>query len=227
MIFAHQEIQQIKNEDVRGALNNCAIKFAKPNAPDETAFLAKALRTTPEFLDEQTQSSFALYVLDDTKSAISVEVPYVANPDATLIGHTRMTDAEFQKVVANSRYRYCFNPGQHPHDQETEEPLDQEPPKQSRSGAPTDDEYDDRYDILQQITLHPAKARTGTVLTVKAPNGREYKIPVPAGTHSGYRFVVTGASNIRRPDNRNGNFWVELEIPSMSGSQDETDAKPW
>ena len=64
MVFAHQEIQQIENPRVRGALNNCAIKFAKPNAIDETNFLAKTLRTTPEFLDSQTKETYALMCLN-------------------------------------------------------------------------------------------------------------------------------------------------------------------
>jgi hypothetical protein len=65
---------------------------------------------------------------------------------------------------------------------------------------------------------------------VKCPNGREHQQNIPAGTHNGYRFCVKGASVIRRPDNRNGNFWIELEIPDMPGQtphDDETDAKPW
>jgi hypothetical protein len=107
MVFAHQEMQQIKNQEVRGALNNCAIKFAKPNAVDETNLLAKTLRTTPEFLDAQTKETYALYVLEQTPTAITVNVPLVADEDGNLTGHSRLTDEEFAEVQGRSRKDYC------------------------------------------------------------------------------------------------------------------------
>ena len=84
---------------------------------------------------------------------------------------------------------------------------------QERTEAPKNDEFDPRYDILETITISPVKARSGFVLTVTCQNNHTHHEPIPAGTHSGYRFCVKGATTVRRPDNRNGNFWVELNIP--------------
>jgi hypothetical protein len=151
----------------------------------------------------------------------SVQISF---PDTQFSEMPRMSERHFQDMLARMQDRYS-SPAPDYFEQfeeaEPQEPHFQEPPKQ-RSGPPKDDEYDDRYDILQQITLHPAKARSGTVLTVKCPNGRQHQQNIPPGVHSGYRFVVRGASVIRRPDNRNGNFWVELEVPEMSGSRDKS-----
>lgn len=58
MIFSHQEVQQIKDEDVRSALSNCAIKFA--NSTGEAHELAPRLDTTPEFIKAQQRWSICL-----------------------------------------------------------------------------------------------------------------------------------------------------------------------
>jgi hypothetical protein len=123
MVFAHQEMQQIKNQEVRGALNNCAIKFAKPNAVDETHLLAKTLRTTPDFLDAQTKGTYALYVLEQTPTAITVNVPLIADEDGNLTGHPRLSDEEFAEVQARSRKDYC-NPKIATPEFEPEQPKD-------------------------------------------------------------------------------------------------------
>ncbi len=168
---------------------------------------------------------------------VSINVPNVRFRDMP-----RMSERAFEQLQQEMRDRYCVlqgyeeeeyvQPGQSDHTTE-------ESPRKDRTGPPKDDEYDDRYDQLDKKTLSPAKARTGTVFTVICPNRREHKEPIPAGVHNGYRFCVKGASTIRRPDNRNGNYWVELEIAEMPGGKteskasanesgaDEADAKPW
>jgi hypothetical protein len=152
-------------------------------------------------------------------------------PDTQFSKMPRMSEAQFREMLKDMQDRYC-SPAHSDEFEETEaeQPHYQEPPKQ-RSDAPKDDEYDDRYDQLDKITLSPTKARMGTVITVNCPNGRSHQQAIPAGVHNGYRFCVKGASRIRRPDNRNGNYWVELEIAEMPRARkppgDETDAKPW
>jgi hypothetical protein len=96
----------------------------------------------------------------------------------------KISDLAFARMQQEMRDRYCVPPGYEEEEYVKTEQPSQEAPRQDRSGPPKDDEYDDRYDILQQITLHPAKARTGTVLTVKCPNGRQHQQNIPAGIHS-------------------------------------------
>jgi hypothetical protein len=146
----------------------------------------------------------------------------VSFPDTQFSKMLGMSERDFQAMLGEMRARYCTTLGKEEPKQESsrQERPKQEPPK----SGPKDDEYDDRYDMLDKVTLHPRKAREGTVLTVKLPNGRTHQQHIPPGTKNGYRFCVKGASKIRRPDNRNGNFWVELEIASFG---EETDARPW
>lgn len=106
MIFSHQEVQQIKNEDVKSALTNCAIKFA--NSTGEAHELAPRLLTTPEMIKAQRRGTFACYVLDTTDSAVSVSVPPVSvRPDHTLVDFPVIPDGEFNALMGIMRAAYC------------------------------------------------------------------------------------------------------------------------
>jgi hypothetical protein len=94
----------------------------------------------------------------------------------------------------------------------------QDAPQRDRpkQGAPIDNsKYDDRYDLLWQQTLSPAKAKRGTVITIILPNKRSHLENIPAGTKNGYRFCIKGQSQIQRPDGTIGNVWIELEIAQL------------
>jgi hypothetical protein len=82
MIFAHQRIDQIKDDDVKSALTNCAIKFA--NSTGDAPELAVRLGgdTKPEFIRAQKRGQFACHVLDTTetdpsgqKKSINITIP--------------------------------------------------------------------------------------------------------------------------------------------------------
>ena len=103
MIFSHQEVQQIKDDDVRSALTNCAIKFA--NSTGEAHELAPRLDTTPEFIKAQQLGQFACFVRDTTPSAVSLQVPFV-----DLTRYPTMTDEEFSQIVLRTRMNYCQTP---------------------------------------------------------------------------------------------------------------------
>ncbi len=97
-----------------------------------------------------------------------------------------------------------------------------EPPEQDKPSAPPEDEFDDRYDLLWEITLSPTKARLGTVLTInKLPNGRSTQHPIPPGTKDGYRFCLKRESLIKRPDGSIGNLWIELRILEYADDREE------
>ncbi|MCG2645817.1 MULTISPECIES: hypothetical protein, partial [Bradyrhizobium] len=79
-----------------------------------------------------------------------------------------------------------------------------------------EDIFDSRYDQEQEVTVNPARAKRGFVLTIKAPNGRSYQIPVPPGTSTSFRHCVKGASQLRRPDGSFGSLWVDVNIVEMN-----------
>lgn len=210
MIFAHQEVQQIKNEDVKAALTNCAIKFVNPTG--ETSQLAPRLNTTKEFLEDLKQGQFATYVLDKTRSAVAVTVPLVADTDNHLINAPRLSRSESDELIRQSRLLYCYQPEKN--SQANYNRSDQADPNQN-------DQYDNRYDMFAEMTLNPIKARDGFVLRVVLPNRREHLQTIRPGTKDGYIFCVKGASTITRPDGTKGNYWVELRIATMPGNNKE------
>jgi hypothetical protein len=97
LILAHQRIRQIVSENVLGALANCAIRFA--NCDDDAPQLAPRLHATPEFLRQQ-RGSFAAYVRDLTKEAVSLTVPLPPKMQA-------MTQGESEQIRNEMRARYC------------------------------------------------------------------------------------------------------------------------
>ena len=89
------------------------------------------------------------------------------------------------------------------------------------SDAPIHDSiFDPRYDSEQAITVSPAKAKAGFVLTVICPNKRERTHPVPAGTTKSMRVCFKHESVHRRPDGKFGHHWVDINIPSFARSEE-------
>lgn len=121
----------------------------------------------------------------------------------------RLTFGQLERLVPRPKERK----EDQQQDARKQEAPQQERPKQD---APIDDsKYDDRYDLLWQQNLNPAKAKRGTVLTVILPSKRSHLENIPAGTKHGYRFCIKGQSQIRRPDGSMGNVWIELEIAQL------------
>ena len=196
LILSHQRITRIASANVMDALTNCAIKIG--NADDDAAALAKRFRVEPAALD-LPQGVFCLYVRDTTPTAVTLSKLPLFDLSTFPPPLPRTAPPRNDEAPA----------------QEEPEPPNTDPPK--------DHEYDHRYDILDSLSVNPSKARVGFVLTVTLPNKRTHQENIPPGTQNGYRFVVRGASTIRRPDNRNGNYWVELEIAAMPGASTKED----
>jgi hypothetical protein len=93
MIFSHQRVVHIKDEDVLGALNNCAIKLA--NTTGEAHELAPRLQTTADFIKAQKRGQFAAYVVDATDTAVSLSVPLV-----DMSQYKRMSRSETDLLMA-------------------------------------------------------------------------------------------------------------------------------
>jgi Helicase HerA, central domain/TraM recognition site of TraD and TraG len=97
LILAHQFWTQIKNESVKSALSNCAIRFA--NVDEEASQLAPRLRTEPENL-HLPAGSFAAFVRTRTDSAVTIQVPLPPNMP-------KMTRAEQQHIRQDNQTKYC------------------------------------------------------------------------------------------------------------------------
>jgi hypothetical protein len=105
------------------------------------------------------------------------------------------------------------NQGTPKHEQPKKEAPKQERPNQ---GAPIDDStYDDRYDLLWQQHVSPAKAKRGTVLTITLPSRRTHLLNIPPGSKHGERFCIKGQSQVRRLDGSFGHVWIELEVAQL------------
>ncbi len=215
LIIANQMESQIKLPVVRDALSRVAIQCrGEPGEPGQ-----------PPKWD----------IAIGNQQSVQIQVPNVNF--ATM---PQMSSANYEQMLTDMRCRFSTSAVERAQTQQRrdddrtasgETHQRREPPKPERpTGPPRDDEYDERYDSFELMSLHPVKARKGTVLTVTCPNGHEHLQPIAPGTHNGFRFCIRGVGTTRRPDNRNGNFWVELAIPEMREQQtdsNETDAKPW
>jgi uncharacterized protein (DUF2164 family) len=212
-IFAHQRLSQLNQQDIlRDALTGVGTLMAtNVNSND-----IREVSTKFHVEQEQVHAWRRQYVENGSPTYADFGLSLKGKSAETF----RLTFGQLEKLPTKQRRQ-----------QEQRQQQYQEPPRQEKpSGPPKDHEYDGRYDILESMTIHPGKARKGFILTVKCPNKRSHQEPIPPNTENGYRFCVKGASTVRRPDNKNGNFWVELEIPVIGAGQkdgDETDAKPW
>ena len=103
MIFAHQELQQIKSEDVRSALANCAVRIANPDK--DAKALASDFRTDAEYLQSLERGEFALFIRDHTKKALTIRADNVP-----VSGWPKMTEEQFQAIREEMRERYSFTP---------------------------------------------------------------------------------------------------------------------
>jgi hypothetical protein len=214
LIIANQMESQITSPVVRDALSRVAIQC----------------RGEPGDVGEPPKWDIAI----GNREPVQILVPNVNFADMP-----KMSTIHYELMLADMRRRFSSPAGtSHQGNGHAEPPPHQDqshhrkdpPETESPTGPPKDDDYDERYDSFEILPLNPVKARNGTILTIKCPNNHEHLQSIPPGTHNGYRFCIRGVSKARRPDNRNGNFLVELAIADMGGAKpeaDETDAKPW
>jgi hypothetical protein len=203
MIFAHQRVDQIKDEDVKSALTNCALKFGNSSgdAPELAARFGGD--TKPEFIRAQKRGQFACHVLDTTDTAVSVAVPFV-----DMSRYPKMTQAEFREVQARSRAQFCQN---FPHSSSGQHRDSAEP---SSSPPPRDDT------LYWDVTISPKKAVKGgqqTIQILSDPSGakKSVNVTIPPGTKDGARFRMRGAGVFRRGGTR-GDVVLTLRVPTTA-----------
>jgi len=230
MIFAHQRIDQIKDEDVKSALTNCAIKFA--NSTGDAPELAVRLGggTKPEFIRAQKRGQFACHVLDATETAVSVSVPFV-----DMTQYPKMTEAEFLDVQARSRTQFCqgFTYNSADEDLYRTAQRHQRPGDHTHQSSTTPPPYGDT--LQWNITISPKKALKGgahplQILADPSGQKKSINITIPAGTVDGARFRLKGAGIFRR-DGTRGDIVLTVRVPttaqhsqvSLYGSTDDPD----
>lgn len=103
MILSHQAISQISSQVTLGALSDCAIRMA--NSDEETAQLAPRLRTTPELLRGLPIGSFATFVRDTTRQAVTLRIPLSGVPQAS-----QMDALEQAALTGRMREMYAYKP---------------------------------------------------------------------------------------------------------------------
>lgn len=133
-VFAHQRLANIRSANVLDALSNTAIKFAARTDTDATT-LARYMRATPEMISNQEQLSFAAFVRNTTRQAVSLQVPY-----GRMEGMERMADAEYWEMRDRMRQEYCVDAA--PRDEDPG-PAKKAPPQEPPPKSVTDAQWDD------------------------------------------------------------------------------------
>ncbi len=101
LILANQRLSQITAPNVLDALMNVSIKFARAVNDSDAHALARNMQTTPEFLVNQPEQTFAASVRGITREALSLKVPFFVMEKLT-----RMTSEEQQQIRNTMRKRY-------------------------------------------------------------------------------------------------------------------------
>ena len=205
-IFAHQRLADVPDQALRDALLGVGTLIATNTNANDVLEISQKFRVE----QEQVHAWRREYVERGNKPRYSDFGVYFRGKHSA--DSFRLTFGQLERLTPRTKTEH---PNKEPPKQEQpkQEAPQQERPKQD---APIDDtRYDDRYDLLWQQNLSPAKAKRGTVLTVILPNKRSHLENIPAGTKHGYRFCIRGQSQIRRPDGNIGHVWIELEIAQL------------
>lgn len=75
LIVAHQYLSQLSQGTLDSLHANTSIKFAGGVSDRDAHALARNMRTKPEFIESQTRLSFAAYVRNFTRNAVSLRIP--------------------------------------------------------------------------------------------------------------------------------------------------------
>jgi hypothetical protein len=102
LILAHQRLQQLQPYVLDALYGATAIKFATKVSDAAAHALARDMRTTPEFILDQSPYYFAAYVRGVTDRALSIRIP-----PTDMNRYPRMTAAEHQTVRQRLRAAYA------------------------------------------------------------------------------------------------------------------------
>jgi hypothetical protein len=121
MIVAHQYVTQLSPKTLDSLYANTSIKFAGGVSDKDAYALARNMRCEPAFIAEQPRLSFAGFIRNTTKNAISLKVPLMPRL-------RKASDEQYGTVLATNRAKYAVH-----HSQLSPPPL---PPEPSSGAAP-------------------------------------------------------------------------------------------
>lgn len=102
LFLAHQRTKQIKSPNVLDALVNTSIKFASTGNPYDADLAARAMQAKSQFIANQPEQHFALFVRRETATALSVKVPF-----GVLESLPKMDEYQTEIVMEEMHKRYC------------------------------------------------------------------------------------------------------------------------
>jgi hypothetical protein len=102
VVLAHQYLGQIEAPVLRALAANTGIKMAARLEGADRSAMARDMSTVPDFIRDQKTGSFAVFVRDETPSAISMHFPLEA-----LKRFSSMTPAERAIVRRRNREKYA------------------------------------------------------------------------------------------------------------------------
>lgn len=102
IIVAHQYLTQLSQKTLDSLYANTSMKFAGGVSDKDAYALARNMRCDPSFIAEQPRGSFAAYVRNTTKSAISLKFPRLPRLK-------QMRDEEYAAVLAENRAKYSVH----------------------------------------------------------------------------------------------------------------------
>jgi hypothetical protein len=144
LVLAHQYLAQISQGVLESLFANTSIKFVGGVSDRDAHAIARELRCTPAFVQQQSTGAWAAYVKNVTAQAISLKIPF-----GTMEALGKMAQSERLQVQQHMRSRYAALPAPiQLHDPTTLERFDDapddqlgerqpEPPPQPSTPSPT------------------------------------------------------------------------------------------
>ena len=120
IIAAHQYVTQLSQKTLDSLYANTSIKFAGGVSDKDAYALARNMRCEPDFIAEQPRGSFAAFIRNTTKHAISLKFPLMPRLK-------QMSNEQYAAVLAANRAKYAVHYSQ----------VAALPPPEPASGAAT------------------------------------------------------------------------------------------
>jgi hypothetical protein len=102
IIAAHQYVTQLSQKTLDSLYANTSIKFAGGVSDKDAYALARNMRCEPEFIAQQPRGSFAAFVRNTTKHAISLKFPKMPRLK-------RLSRDEYAPILAANRSKYAVH----------------------------------------------------------------------------------------------------------------------